>query len=379
MKSLLEYQPQSESEDNLVPLTVTDGDSVFSGSTEFRLQESYAATRGIKKGLQRFQSLGFIPESLQPTGDAFLEVASNNLLPGIGIDDAITAQYIKFRGGTSVTEVDDPLKTDILISQCIFGISGNRLTLEDGSVVPMTSPKSEFANKVVEVDSDDVLSLYEIESIARQSQLIKHLVDNNDVYTSATIGLPRVGYYLHALKPYAAGKLSPEQAIQWFDAVDRRFSIVLDAVRSSIEDTVPTRVVTPLDGIDETLREIVRSGKEMRLGPLLARLALSDDLWKKILQTSAPHDVYQLKGDFADAVDEMRIPSTANTRLVIKSPKEEGTFELKDSISKRAGLNPPVVAMYALPQIVTLEAGKGLYQMERQPTVRDTQLIARQY
>ncbi len=117
----------------------------------------------------------------------------------------------------------------------------------------------------------------------------------------------------------------------------------------------------------------------MKLEPLLAKLALSDDLWKNILRTSTPDGIYQLKGDFADAVDELRVPSEANARLVIKSPKEEGTFELKDRLAERARLHAPIIAMYALPQIVTLSPGKGLYQMEQTPTLADTELTARHY
>jgi len=243
----------------------------------------------------------------------------------------------------------------------------------------MTSPKSEFPTEVVDVKTDDQLSFYEIESIERQAQLVKTLIENNPTYISATIGLPRVGYYLHALKPYAAGMINPEHTIEWFDAVDRRFSIVLDAVRDSLDGLLPVRVVTPLDEIDETLREIVSSGKPMELQPLLGKLAMSNGLWKNILQSSTPSDIYQLKGDFADAVDELRIPEAADARLVVKSPKEEGTFGLKDSLAARAGLKAPLIAMYTLPQIVTLAPGKGLYQMDKNPTTIDTQLITDQY
>lgn len=379
VRNFLEYQLQNEDEDSLALAAIQNGESVFSGNTEFRYQDSYAITRGIKKGLNGFHSLGFIPESLEPTQDAFLEVASNNLLPGLSGDNVDLAQFVKFRGGTSVSGLDERLRTDILVSQCIFGVTGNRLTLEDGSMVPMTSPKSEFPTEVLEVDTDDKLSLYEIESIARQSKLVNALVENNSIYMSATIGLPRVGYYLHALKPYASGMISPEHALRWFDAVDRRFSIVLDAVRESLENTLPIRVVTPLDEIDQTLRDIVGSGKEMKLEPLLAKLALSDNLWKNILQSSTPNGIYQLKGDFADAVDELRVPTDANARLVVKSPKEEGTFELQCALAKRAGIRAPVVAMYALPQVVTLSPDKGLYQMDKNPTSNDRRLISQQY
>lgn len=378
MRNFLEYQPQSIDGKHLASTPIEHGDSTFSGNTEFRYQESYTVTKGIRKGLVRFQSLGFIPDTLQPCSDAFLELGSNNLLPGLVGDDG-TAQFVKFRGGTSISDPRESLRTDILVSQCIFGVTGNRLILDDGSVVPMTSPKSAFTAKVVEVETDDHLSFYETESIERQGQLVKALVENNSKYVSATVSLPRVGYYLHALKPYETGMINPEHAIKWFDAVDRRFSIVLDAVKDSLNGLIPIRVVTPLNEIDETLRKMVISGKPMQLEPLLGKLASSDVLWKKILQTTTPNGIYQLKGDFADAVDELRLPNEADSRLIVKSPKEEGTFELKDSLAQRAKLKAPLIAMYALPQVVTLAAGKGLYQIDQNPTTIDRQLIAKHY
>ncbi len=380
MHQFLEYDEPSDTEQSLSHTPIEEGSVVYSGEVRYSYQTSYPETRGIKKGLRRMQEYGLIPGSFVPTGTAFLEEKSNNILPALSHKDLHPPQYVKVRGGSVLLNPSPELRADILVSQCLFGVTGNSLVMESGSSAPITSPKSNFDSNITHLEIDNIPSLYEAESIARQVELVRSLTYDNPHYTSLTIGLPRAGYYLHALKPYTAGLLSPELTTAWFDAVDHRHELVLAALRKSLEFTnLPIRIETPLNGIEEVLRTTVLENRPIKLHPLLARLAISDSHWNTVLASSTPHDLYQLKGDFADAVEELRVPAEATYRIVVKSPKEEGTFELKDTLAKRADIESPIVALYSLPQIITKTPGIGLYQMKKIPTPEDIQRISKQY
>lgn len=377
MREFLRYESLS-TDDSLVPEEFGHESSFFNGQTEYSFRAEYTVTRGVRKGLGRAAEFGLIPEGYAPSGDAVLEVASNNLLPGL-MDADGNVQYVKFRGGTSLARLDATPAVDILTAQCLFGEFGARVVLEDGQELALTSPVTSIGTKVAELKIDDRLSLYEHDAINRQAALVRNLLSGNGNYTSVTVCLPRVNYYLHAAEPYNNGLLSAEQMLVWMDAVDARYDRVFELVRGSIPDGVSVFAQTPLEEIREYVYSVVEDGGRLDFDDILLALKDTDALWARILERLPPRDLMNLRTDYVDALEERRIPNDINTRVIIKNPKEEAAFELGAKMSDTVGEAPRLIAMYALPQVVTSPRGPGLYRMLTAPSENDIWNIARQY
>lgn len=379
MKELLIYNPQP-SGDNLQSQQFVHDETFYSGQTPYVYQEEYIVTKGIRKGIQRIQDIGLIPESYVAASDAVLETTSNNMLPGLTDTEGHT-QFVKFRGGTSLAQQKERPQADILISQCIFGEFGSTYTLADGRVLPLTSPKTNVDAAVENINIDPRFSLYEHDALYRQTALLRNLAEDNNLYRSVTIGVPRLSYYLHAAKPYNEGHLTPNQMNGWFDAVDARYDAVVDAIKEQIPTNLACRVKAPLDEIEGLVRAAVRAGDPLHAGPLIEALRASDDMWNTALQGRTPTSAEQFRNEYAEAIEELRLPvadTGVNCRLIIKNPKDEGAFELGSKINTIASI-APAVAMYALPQVITSPQGYGLYRMPTAPTANDVSLIRKQY
>lgn len=379
MAELLRYNPSPSGTGNSLELAHFEHEDIFySGQTEYAYREEYVATRGIKIGIVRARKLGLIPEEYPATPDAVLEVASNNLLPGL-VDAEDHIQYVKLRGGTSLAYEKDGLKADILIGQCLFGEFGSKYIFEDGRVLPLTSPMTSVDSPIDCIQIDPRFSLYEHDSIRRHTALIQNLAKDNERYTSVTIALPRVSYYLHALEPYNAGYLSSEQTLDWCDAVDERYQAIVEALRERLPAHLECRLKSPLDVIEDMVRSAIKEGRQIQLDPFVQKLAEVDPLWKSALVARMPSSLEQFRNEYAEAIEELRHPThNADCRIIVKNPKEERTFELGTKLTN-IGKVVPTVAMYALPQIVTAPQGIGLYRVPEAPSAQDISLLSQQY
>ena len=380
-RQLLRYDAEAPAKaQGCLQLThLQEGDTVYSGQSEYAYMPNYPITSGIKKGLGRARSVGLVPDHYANTPDAFLETSSNNLLPGLS-DDGERAQFVKFRGGTSLKHTDDSLAANLLIGHCLFGEFASTLTLSTGSIMPITSPKSVIDAPVVSINTDDQLSVYEHDSMSRESAFVKSLTSSNTAYRSVTLGLPRVEYYLHLLDAYNAGLVDPGLMLGWFDAVDSRHAQVVAMLKQRLPAYLEVHVVSPLDELSTYIRHSVERKEPINSGAFLPTLMETDVFWQKVASAHPPTDIAQLRTVYAEAVEELRDANDGtNARVVIKGPKEERAFELASKIGAKLNRTQPLVAMYALPQIITRPQGVGLYRIPVAPTAADIELINNQY
>ncbi|WP_371626350.1 hypothetical protein OG245_29150 [Streptomyces sp. NBC_01116] len=215
----------------------------------------------------------------------------------------------------------DPQRADrvnIVTGPCLF--SDRALSLRDSSGRELNilgSRRPKWSSPLTEVCVDAGLSIYEHESILRQSRAAADVAASVAPSARVVVNLdvPRVQYYFHLLGTLADRYVSPELLDRWFRLVDLRHAQVVDCFRRRLDielgracpgRKVLVRVSAPLAAVEEYIRSDAARGRAPVLQDLVDALAQGQDhVWKMLLDLESPRDLSEL-GVLSYIVEELR-------------------------------------------------------------------------
>jgi hypothetical protein len=276
--------------------------------------------------------------------------------------------------------VADYERVTVVSGSCLFSARSVRLVPEDGRAGPsLLSPFDGTLDRAVAgIAVDERLTLYEYELEARLTRAIADVVDliPSSTELRLVLDVPRVQYYFLVLDGFDAGLIPPEVALQWFDHVDARRSLVVERLRRGlaargIERAFEVCTETVLDPLARSIRAAVREGRPLQASALAAAEPLvSSPLWRQLLRVSPPVSFGELSHlSYAAELLQAgtrRTGEPASLGLVVDSPREHKILARARTLAKSLLRDDP--------QLVT--ALLGLYCEERLMLARDGARVA---
>ncbi|MFF9901377.1 hypothetical protein [Streptomyces longispororuber] len=267
----------------------------------------------------------------------------------------------------------DAERAELVSGVCLFSHRNLRFVDEHGHCAELLrADAAPPAARLRSVTVEDELSLYEYETVLRQSRVIGDVAAMlpSSLPLAVTVDVPRVQYYLYLLDAYQGGLVTAELAQRYFRLVDSRYSRVLDLFRHHIRRALDTagrtdvtvRTAPGLDPLAECLAEAVATGDVPHDDDLLAMMiATGDPLWKELRELDVPRDRHCL-GYTSYLVELLRAVGLSDDRKGALGINVDGfgealLFDQARQVRRRLGIpdeDPPFLGVYAAETVQTL-------------------------
>ena len=195
----------------------------------------------------------------------------------------------------NIAEGEIPPKSTIFTGSCIGSIGFANAVTESGRKLSLTKRSHEIDEKITDLQFDESMSVYEIANIIESSSLISSMIIGNSNFDKVVINLPSGNYYLYILEAFESGFLSSEQILEYFDKVDEKEKILLNAFTKRIKKQCGRDIqIESESNIDSVIKSKIRSYvnssnvsqlgficelKESLKSPILVRIIESTDVY----------------------------------------------------------------------------------------------------
>ncbi|MFJ9419971.1 hypothetical protein ACIRPT_38330 [Streptomyces sp. NPDC101227] len=286
--------------------------------------------------------------------------------------------FLHFQGVTAVPGggTSSLNQINLLTGPCLF--SGRAMRFIDasgGEPNLLSARRKPLSHRLTHLWADQDLSLYEYESVLRQSRVVADVTSAlpPTAPLTITIDIPRVQYYLYLLDAFSHGMASPDLALEWFHLVDVRHARMaaffrdrlLAELAGVLRGDITLRESDPLGAVGACIREAVARNTLPRLEDLLDELAATGDpVWKLLLEVQPPRDLEAL-GTASYVVEELRAAavhedSGPNLGILVENYPEwkilHQTDRLLDRIKKIGRQTSPgnLLGMYPLERLINV-------------------------
>ncbi|GHE73315.1 hypothetical protein GCM10018785_46770 [Streptomyces longispororuber] len=264
--------------------------------------------KAVRRAFQRVRALGaYFGAGECATGPDALIVQSRrdraHKAVFAGAEFRGSRHRLHIKGARKLTgTAKDAERAELVSGVCLFSHRNLRFVDEHGDCAELLrADAAPPAARLRSVTVEDELSLYEYETVLRQSRVIGDVAAMlpPSLPLTVTVDVPRVQYYLYLLDAYQGGLVTTELAQRYFRLVDSRYTRVLDLFRRRIRRAldaagrtdVAVRTAPGLDPLAECLAEAVATGDVPHDDDLLAvMIATGDPMWKELRELDVPHD-----------------------------------------------------------------------------------------
>jgi hypothetical protein len=263
--------------------------------------------KAVRRAFQRVHTLGkyFGADEIGPGADALIVQSRRDQAHKAvfaGAEFCGSRHRLHIKGARKLTgSADDAGRVELVSGVCLFSHRNLRFIDEQGHCTELLrADAAPPAARLRSIVMDDELSLYEYETVMRQSRMIGDVAAllPSSLALTVTVDVPRVQYYLYLLDAFQNGLVAAELTQHYFRLVDDRYSRVLDlfcrhirrALAAAGRPDVTVRVAPGLDPLAECLWEAVTTGHIPRDDDLLAlMIATGDPMWKELRELDVPH------------------------------------------------------------------------------------------
>lgn len=333
--SLISYSPSNvpgiyeiPGAPNLYHYYGTPDEEITQSNNSDDLQKLKSIKKPLKRARKRVRTLANMLKSEYPLTSlsSLCEFNNNNASDVLILNQvhfANNAYYLMIKGvKESIDTKQSAAGINIKAGPCLF--SGSHLTVldEDEKHISLINPESELPSKKIRsISASSELSIYEYESIIRQTSLIADLAKSipNDTAVSVTIDIPNVHYYFYIMDIFKQGLTSVEIVLEWFRIVDVRNKLVTNLFIKKLQEalsgsshlsSINLLISNPLDKIAPFVFESVQQNKVPDFTKMIAILQDSGDhIWKILLDNFVPNNLYEL-GVAAYILEELRASLT---------------------------------------------------------------------
>lgn len=233
----------------VTPVEIAPGDVLNIGGKSFTVRKIYKENGGyaIKnsdlkkniKGFKELQRLGVIEQYKVDdlclvnnyNGDVLVEITVPNGLYAekraystltdtnprsffVRIDSSMLNNILKDKN-TQFEEIE------IKLTPCMFASDSAIAYCENGDQISITERNTDFSSPITCLETNPRFTLYEREIVSRLVAAVNLLAYSKKI-DQITTALPRGAYYSFLFDAAAAGLVSPEMVLDWFDRVDTR-------------------------------------------------------------------------------------------------------------------------------------------------------------
>lgn len=337
-----------ESSLGLTPLRLSDGDDISVGKNTLTYVERDLSSNFKKrlKQIEYLKSVFLLPGNIETMDSSFVNKSDGSRFIELKVPTEDITYFVKFRT-LKIGEVEESTKRfeTISTSQCVFGYGYTKARLKDGTLALMRDDNL-FSTDGVKIpqqsiegwDIDNKISMYEIEALYRKVSFMNVLVSNDTNFNRVILNTPRMEYYLFCLDFFAKRFLSKDLLKEWFNVVDKRTDRLNKLTINRLDKRFLVILKSPLEEIRSYMIDKVKAGIVPSLEEAFVILG-RDKLWFSVINVKKPISWSDL-AKTAIAVEELRNSfETGGGTVIVKSPKQEGTFYRAEDIAKRLHSN----------------------------------------
>ncbi|MET7605158.1 hypothetical protein ABZS96_22030 [Streptomyces avermitilis] len=211
-------------------------------------------------------------------------------------------------------------KINLVTGPCLFSNRALRFFDESGGLCNILIAQGDPPpRRLTQFQADQEFSLYEFESVLRQTRVIADVVGTLPATASLTItvDIPRVQYYFYLLDAFRNGLVGSGLALEWLHLVDLRHARMTELFRNRLSaglQGIPSSKVTireseALKDLAPYIYDAVARNASLSLEHALAVLTSKDAAWKLLLEFAPPTDLAAL-GPASYVVEELRSATT---------------------------------------------------------------------
>jgi hypothetical protein len=308
----------------------------------------------IIRNFERFKAINLFDSKCSLSKNV-LEDSQNGVFWNIKDDQKKFNQFLKVRQfANCIFDLkDSETPITIVTDQCLFDISGVIAKDSKNESYPITNPYYGSPNDIKDIQSTHLTTLYEIESIKRQTNLIKYISSNRDI--KVVDATPEINYQLFLIDLYNEKKIDPETLIKYFTMISTRSKHLYEmrSKRFGVESVKKP----PLEILSTFLNDKIENSLRIELDDVLEYLSDNDTTWKLVLEFKKPESLIELNTKLSYIVEEIR-PTIENddlVSLVVKNPRQEKIFSLTENFAKhymtKYGKKLKLIALYPLERI----------------------------
>ncbi|MGW0535057.1 hypothetical protein [Streptomyces sp. NPDC003032] len=268
--------------------------------------------KAVNRAFQRVHAIGeyFGADELEAGADALIVQSRRDQAHKAvfaGADFCGSRHRLHIKGARKLAgTADNAERAELVSGVCLFSHQNARFIDEHDHSVELLRPNAALPDaRLRAIVVEDELSLYEYETVMRQSRVIADIAAMlpPSLPLTVTVDVPRVQYYLYLLDAFQSGLVPAELVQHWFGLVDDRHTRVLglfcDHIRRTLDAAGRTdatvRTAPGLDALDECLREAVSTGGIPRDDDLLALMVgTGDPVWKELGECDVARDRHGL-------------------------------------------------------------------------------------
>ncbi len=215
----------------------------------------------------------------------------------------------------------------LIMGSCLF--SGRALQMAGtAGTIDILSSERQISESVQRIIVDNKLTLYELETANRLTQLVADILTliPENIQTTIIIDVPRIQYYSYVLDAFGQQLISPELVLQWFQLVDERNKKVTRLIMRCLTEYLSKRKMprspeiqlsSSMDSLEVIIKNSVIVGNHITIAHLCEILSKHDSLWKRVIDLSNPETyselinlsyvVEQLRPSKLKAIEEKRL------------------------------------------------------------------------
>ena len=250
-------------------------------------------------------------------------------------------QYVRIEGesiGVEKRKIVPPDEIDVLTDTCLFCAANATATLENGEELSIVAPSTKINNRVEKLCISERLCPYEVDAVARLTDLIVAMKEGNQAFTKVIMAMPTVEYYFYLMGAYNKGFVQKEMMREWIGQVNRHAEKIISAIRKRIG--LPIEICQPLGSVEPYIRDHVNRGKPADFEEVKRILSAVSRLWMEVLPITKPKDWKDLNyTNYAIAVLESSMVDGNENRLVIdiENPAEQRILRNAAKIARELG------------------------------------------
>lgn len=171
-------------------------------------------------------------------------------------------------------------KVDYITGSCLWSSGTAQARTADGKLVTLVDPKRPIREKIVNLELDEVMTVYETDTINRLSGVIASLGTENSPARKVFLSIPKTEYKLYLFEALRDGHMSLELFAKWCREVELRHVRVKELLCAKLPAHLSKIVLDPLQPLEPLVEEIL--GGNLQAGDAALKAA------KNILSAASP-------------------------------------------------------------------------------------------
>jgi hypothetical protein len=205
-----------------------------------------------------------------------IDKGSNNVISRYTeciLPDTRQSHFLNVR---NITEGEILPESTILTGSCLGSIDFANAITESGKKISLTKRSDTIDEKVVELQFNEALSVYEISNIIESSSIISSILNSNNNFNKVAVNLPSGNYFLYILEAFESGFLSIAQAFEYFDKVEIKETKLLHSLTKRISKQ--TKRIIDIELVSNFGQDIKNRIRNYVATPNLVKNGLVDEL-----------------------------------------------------------------------------------------------------